>query len=206
VMLIVVSLLTTARYAVWRVSQVYQAISDPSSDLSRSEIFFTLLLLSAEMYAFCILLLGFIQTIYPLRRPPIHLPQDIEEWPEVDLLIPTYNEPLSVVRSTALASINIDYPADKLHVYLLDDGRREEFRSFCEQIGVGYVTRTDNIHAKAGNINRALMGMTSPLVAIFDCDHVPTRSFLQVTMGWFVRDASIKFSLNPRSVPALPSV
>jgi cellulose synthase (UDP-forming) len=197
VMLIVVSLLTTARYAVWRVSQVYQAISDPSSDLSRSEIFFTLLLLSAEMYAFCILLLGFIQTIYPLRRPPIHLPQDIEEWPEVDLLIPTYNEPLSVVRSTALASINIDYPADKLHVYLLDDGRREEFRSFCEQIGVGYVTRTDNIHAKAGNINRALMGMTSPLVAIFDCDHVPTSSFLQVTAGWFIRDPKLAMLQTP---------
>ena len=197
VMLIVTSLLTTARYAVWRISQVYQAISDPSSDLRWIEIFFTLLLLSAEMYAFSILLLGFVQTIYPLRRPPVLLPPDIDEWPEVDLLIPTYNEPLSVVRSTALASINIDYPADKLHVYLLDDGRRDEFRDFCEQIGIGYVTRTDNLHAKAGNINRALTNLTSPLVAIFDCDHVPTSSFLQVTLGWFLKDPKLAMLQTP---------
>ena len=196
-MLIVASLLTTARYAVWRVSQVYNAVSDPSSDLLWIEVFFMLLLLAAEMYAFSILLLGFIQTIYPLRRPPVPLPDDVDLWPHVDLLIPTYNEPLSVVRSTALASINIDYPADKLHVYLLDDGRRDEFRTFCEQINIGYVTRSDNNHAKAGNINRALANLTSPLVAIFDCDHLPTRSFLQVTVGWFLKEKKLAMLQTP---------
>ena len=49
------------------------------------------------------------------------------EWPHVDVLIPTYNEPLDVVRYTALGALNIDWPADKLHVYILDDGRRKEF-------------------------------------------------------------------------------
>jgi cellulose synthase (UDP-forming) len=196
-MLIVASMLTTCRYAVWRVTQVYDAVSDPSSDLRIIELFFMFLLLAAEMYAFSILLLGFIQMIYPLRRPPAPLPEDIEEWPDVDLLIPTYNEPLSVVRSTALASINIDYPSEKLHVYLLDDGRRQEFREFCEKIGIGYVIRPDNKHAKAGNINSALKKMTSPLVAIFDCDHVPTRSFLQVTAGWFLKDKKLAMLQTP---------
>jgi cellulose synthase (UDP-forming) len=196
-MLIVASMLTTCRYAVWRVTQVYGAVTDPSSDLKVVELFFMFLLLAAEMYAFAILLLGFIQMIYPLRRPPAPLPEDVEEWPDVDLLIPTYNEPLSVVRSTALASLNIDYPADKLHVYLLDDGRRPEFREFCEKVGIGYVIRPDNKHAKAGNINSALKRMTSPLVAIFDCDHVPTRSFLQVTAGWFLKDKKLGMLQTP---------
>lgn len=196
-MLIVASMLTTCRYAVWRVTQVYQAVTDPSLDLHVTELFFMFLLLGAEMYAFAILLLGFIQMIYPLRRPPAPLPDDVEEWPDVDLLIPTYNEPLSVVRSTALASLNIDYPSEKLHVYLLDDGRRDEFREFCEKIGIGYVTRTDNLHAKAGNINAALKKMTSPLVAIFDCDHVPTRSFLQVTAGWFLKEKKLGMLQTP---------
>ncbi len=89
---------------------------------------FMLILLSAECYAFVILFLGYIQTIRPLRRPPYPMPKDLEDWPHVDVLIPTYNEPLSVVRSTAFAAMNIDYPHDKLHVYVLDDGRREEFR------------------------------------------------------------------------------
>ncbi|MEG9436472.1 UDP-forming cellulose synthase catalytic subunit [Edaphobacter sp. HDX4] len=196
-MLIVASVLTTCRYAIWRVTQVYKAVIDPSSNLRWIELFFMFLLLAAEMYAFAILLLGFIQMIYPLRRPPAALPENVEEWPDVDLLIPTYNEPLSVVRSTALASINIDYPSDKLHVFLLDDGRRQEFREFCDQVGIGYVIRPDNNHAKAGNINSALKNMKSPLVAIFDCDHVPTRSFLQVTAGWFLRDKKLGMLQTP---------
>jgi len=196
-MLIVASMLTTCRYAVWRVTQVYETVTDPSSNLRVIELFFMFLLLAAEMYAFSILLLGFIQMIYPLHRPPAPLPNDIDEWPDVDLLIPTYNEPLSVVRSTALASINIDYPVNKLHVYLLDDGRRQEFRDFCEKIDIGYVIRPDNKHAKAGNINSALKRMTSPLVAIFDCDHVPTRSFLQVTAGWFLKDKKLGMLQTP---------
>jgi cellulose synthase (UDP-forming) len=196
-MLIIASMLTTCRYAVWRVTQVYLAVTNPSVDLHPTELFFMFLLLAAEMYAFAILLLGFLQMIYPLRRPPVPLPSDIEVWPDVDLLIPTYNEPLSVVRSTVLASVNIDYPSDKLHVYLLDDGRRQEFHEFCKLIGIGYITRTDNLHAKAGNINSALKKMASPLVAIFDCDHLPTRSFLQLTVGWFVKERKLGMLQTP---------
>ncbi|WP_130417237.1 glycosyltransferase family 2 protein [Edaphobacter modestus] len=84
-----------------------------------------------------------------------------------------------------------------MHVYLLDDGRQPEFRDFCENIGIGYVVRPDNKHAKAGNINSALKRMTSPLVAIFDCDHVPTRSFLQVTAGWFLKDRKLGMLQTP---------
>ena len=51
------------------------------------------------------------------------LPEDPEDWPAVDLLIPTYNEPLSWCALHALAAMNIDWPADKLNVYILDDGK-----------------------------------------------------------------------------------
>ena len=145
-------------------------------------------LLAAELYAFVILVLGYFQVLWPLSRKPIPLPADQRDWPSVDVLIPTYNEPLSVVRTTVLAASVIAWPADKLNIYLLDDGRREEFREFCEEVGVHYLTRTNNIGAKAGNINAALRRSHGDYVAIFDCDHVPTRSFLQVTMGWFLRD------------------
>ena len=191
------SMLATARYAYWRCSSVFEAAVDPSQRVGKIDLAFMLVLLSAEVYAFVILYLGYIQTIRPLRRPPAPLPYDIEQWPHVDVLIPTYNEPLLVVRTTAFAAKNIDYPPDKLHVHVLDDGRREEFRKFCEEAEIGYVTRTDNRHAKAGNINRALEKLTSPYVAIFDCDHVPTRSFLQVTLGWFHKDAKLGMLQTP---------
>ncbi|MGD1106006.1 MAG: cellulose biosynthesis cyclic di-GMP-binding regulatory protein BcsB, partial [Terracidiphilus sp.] len=54
-----------------------------------------------------------------------------------------------------------------------------------------------NKYAKAGNINTALQTMSSPLVAVFDCDHVPTRSFLQMTVGWFLRDPKLAVMQTP---------
>ncbi|WP_158748829.1 UDP-forming cellulose synthase catalytic subunit [Acidobacterium sp. S8] len=191
------SMLATARYAYWRIVTVTGAVTGTTQKLNIVNTFFVLLLFSAEAYAFIILFLGYIQTIRPLRRPPYPMPREVDEWPEVDVLIPTYNEPLSVVRSTIFGATNIDYPEDKLHVYVLDDGRREEFRKFCEEAHVGYVTRPDNKHAKAGNINHALKLLKSPYVAIFDCDHVPTRSFLQVTLGWFLKERELGMLQTP---------
>jgi cellulose synthase (UDP-forming) len=143
------------------------------------------------------MLLGYMQTAWPLRRAPIAMPPDVSKWPDVDVLIPTYNEPLSLVRYTALAALNIDYPPEKLHVYILDDGTREDYLEFSHQAGVGYITRTEHAHAKAGNINHALTTMHSPYVAIFDCDHLPTRSFLQMTMGWMLADPKLAMLQTP---------
>ncbi len=181
--LMIMSLFCTFRYGYWRISTLTQFFHDPANKWGVVDIIFMSLLLLSEAYAFLVMTLGYFQTIWPLRRAPVALPDDEARWPHVDLLIPTFNEPLDVVRYTVLGSLNIDWPADKLHIYILDDGRRKEFEEFAREAGVGYKTRKDNKHAKAGNINAALKGLTSPYIAIFDCDHVPTRSFLQMWPG-----------------------
>ena len=195
--LMFVSMFSTFRYGYWRLSTTVRFFLDPGNAWTPLDAFFISLLVIAESYAFIILFLGYLQTLWPLRRTPVPLPDDPDAWPSVDLLIPTYNEPLSVVRYTALAAMNIDWPADKLNVYILDDGKRPEFRAFAEEAGIGYMTRDDNKHAKAGNINRALARLDSPYVCIFDCDHVPTRSFMQVTLGWFLRDSKLGMLQTP---------
>ncbi len=195
--LLLVSVFSTFRYGYWRFATTAKYFAEPGSVWTALDGLFIVLLLFAETYAFVTLFLGYMQTLWPLRRTPVPLPDDTDQWPAIDLLIPTYNEPLSVVKFTALAAMNIDWPADRLNVYVLDDGRREEFRKFCEEAGVGYMTRDDNEHAKAGNINHALARLNAPYVAIFDCDHVPTRSFLQVTLGWFLRDNKLGMLQTP---------
>ncbi|HUB00970.1 MAG TPA: UDP-forming cellulose synthase catalytic subunit [Terracidiphilus sp.] len=195
--LMMMSMFCTFRYGYWRIAQVVRFFQDPGNHWGALDAFFIMSLLVAEFYAFFILFLGYFQTIWPLRRAPVALPENTDDWPHVDVLIPTYNEPLDVVRYTALGALNMDWPIDKMHVYILDDGRRKEFEQFAFEAGIGYKTRPDNKHAKAGNINAALKSMTSPYVAIFDCDHVPTRSFLQMTMGWFLRDRKLAMLQTP---------
>ncbi len=154
-------------------------------------------LMLAELYAFAVLLIGYLQTAWPLQRRPVPMPTDVSTWPSVDVFIPTYNEPLEVVRQTVFSAMSLDWPKDRLHVYVLDDGRRTEFREFCEELGVGYLIRDNNHHAKAGNINAALQVTHSEYIAIFDCDHIPTRSFLQVCMGWFFKDTNLVMLQTP---------
>ncbi len=195
--LMMLSMFCTFRYGYWRIDQVVRFFRDPANHWGALDAFFILCLLLAEAYAFVILFLGYFQTIWPLRRAPVSLPENPDDWPDVDVLIPTFNEPLDVVRFTALGALNMDWPADKLHVYILDDGRRKEFEDFAFEAGIGYRTRPDNKFAKAGNINTALETMASPLVAVFDSDHVPTRSFLQMTVGWFMRDPKLAVMQTP---------
>ena len=196
--LIFLSIYSTFRYGYWRVGTTTGFLLVHGSRTDWLQKTFVVALLLAEGYAALTLLLGYLQTLWPLRRMPVPLPEDPRDWPSVDLLIPTFNEPLSIVRYTALAALNIDWPADKLNVYLLDDGRREEFRQFAKEAGIGYITREGNEHAKAGNLNSALKQLSAPFVAVFDCDHVPTRSFLQLTMGWFLRDQKLGMLQTPQ--------
>ena len=69
------------------------------------------------------------------------LPADRSVWPHVDIFIPTYNESLDVIKPTVYAALNMDWPADKLHVYVLDDGSRDFIQAFAEAAGAGYIKR-----------------------------------------------------------------
>ncbi|MCW5731434.1 MAG: glycosyltransferase [Alphaproteobacteria bacterium] len=106
-----------------------------------------------------------------------------ERLPAVDVLIPSYNEPLEVLEKTIVGALSIDYP--NFRVWVLDDGRRPWLRDFCREKGAGYITRPDNSHAKAGNINHALPLTDGEFIAIFDADFVPQRNFLMRTLGFF---------------------
>ena len=188
--LIVLSLTVSTRYLWWRYTSTLN-LDDPL------DAFFGIMLIVAETYSWIVLVLGYVQTARPLNRPPADLPTDTSKWPVVDLMIPTYNEDLSVVRPTVYAAMGIDWPKDKLRIHLLDDGRRPAFRQFAEDVGINYIIRPDNSHAKAGNLNHALKHTNGELIAIFDCDHIPTRSFLQVTVGWFLVDPKLALVQTP---------
>ncbi len=189
-LLTVLSVTASSRYLWWRISATLNW--DETFDLMWGA-----LLLTAEIYTYFFLVMSYIQTSWPLYRKPLAMPANTTLWPMVDVFIPTYNEPLKVVRSTVFAAMGMDWPQDKLRIHLLDDGRREEFRYFAENLGVNYITRLNNDFAKAGNLNHALAHTAGEYIAIFDCDHIPTRSFLQVNMGWFLEDPKLALVQTP---------
>lgn len=188
--MISISTLMAGRYIWWRSTQTLHFSN-------ATEAMVGYLLYAAEIYTWIVLALGYLQTAWPLHRKPKPLPAEPDRWPTVDVFIPTYNESLNVIQPTVFAARSMDWPADKLRVYILDDGRRPQIRAFAEAAGVGYITRDNNRHAKAGNINQALPKTDGDYIAIFDCDHIPTRSFLQMTMGEFLADPKCALVQTP---------
>ncbi len=106
--------------------------------------------------------------------------------PTVDILIPTYNEPDFILKRTIIGCQSLDYPHKQ--IYLLDDTRRAEIKKLAVQLGCHYLTRPDNSHAKAGNLNHALKQTNGELVVVFDADFVPTKNFLTRTVGFFQKE------------------
>jgi cellulose synthase (UDP-forming) len=201
------SLVTTLRYLYYRTSYTLNFDGWINSIAC-------LLLYFAELYAILTLVLAYVQTLKIKERQPISLaalPE--EEWFKVDIYIPTFNEDVEIVRKTVLASINCDYAPGKKKVYVLDDGRperykqtdprheslrarREQIRQMCEELGCIHMTRDNNDHAKAGNINTAFGKTDGDLVMILDCDHIPSRQFLLHTVGFFF-DPKVSFVQTP---------
>jgi cellulose synthase (UDP-forming) len=181
------------------------------------------LLYLAELYGFAIYLLGMFINVWPLESKHIPLPEDRDKLPTVDVFIPTYNEPMDIVRITVTAAAQIDYPKGKLKIYLLDDGstqakrnhpetgmeaweRHYSLREMAAELGIAYITRETNQQAKAGNINHALQYTAGDIILVLDCDHVPTRDILQNTVGQFIADPKLflvqspHFFINPTPV------
>jgi cellulose synthase (UDP-forming) len=103
--------------------------------------------------------------------------------PTVDIFIPTYNEPEFILKRTIIVCQSIHYPHKQ--IYLLDDTRRPEIKQLAEILGCHYLTRPDNLYAKAGNLNHAMTQTQGELITVFDADFVPTHNFLMRTIGFF---------------------
>lgn len=103
--------------------------------------------------------------------------------PTVDILIPSVNEPMAIIRRTLIGCQALDYASKT--IYLCDDGERPEIAALCQELGCGYLARTEHRDAKAGNLNFAIAHSSSELIAVFDADFIPTQDFLTRTIGFF---------------------
>jgi cellulose synthase (UDP-forming) len=111
-----------------------------------------------------------------------------EDQPSVDVYIATYDEELEVLEKTITGALCLDYA--NFRVWVLDGKRRNWLKHFCVAKGVGYITRPDNSHAKAGAINHALQQTNADFVMVLDADFIVQRNFLMRTIGFF-RDPRI---------------
>jgi cellulose synthase (UDP-forming) len=136
--------------------------------------------------------LGFWWTCVFVRRRPQRAgertdgppPEEIESGSvEVDVFIPTYDEPEAIVEATVAAAVELR--GARVKVALLDDGNRAGMERLAKRHGARYVRRTIHQGAKAGNVNHALGVTDAPFVVVLDCDHVPHPDLLVESLPRF---------------------
>ncbi|MFD7007588.1 glycosyltransferase [Rhodococcus jostii] len=153
-------------------------------------------LVIAETYSLIDSLL-FGLTMWRLRKRPTPSPPPPDL--TVDVFITTYNEPEDLVLATAAAAHRIRYPHT---TWILDDGDRPELAHAADELGVRYMTRAASWtnkprHAKAGNLNNALLLTEGEYILVLDADQVPDPAILDRTLGYF-RDEKMAIVQTPQ--------
>lgn len=186
--LAVVSILVSLQYLWWRQAETFNPLAPT----------FSWLLYAAELFGFVTSALFFFTAWRPTERvapPPL-------AGRTVDVLVPTKNEPASVLRTTLLACNDLHYPHRTL---VLDDGARPEIEALCAELGCVYLARRSGEGAKAGNLNFGLAHSAAEFVAIFDADHVPVPSFVDRLLGYFA-DEKVAFVQVPQEFYNVDSI
>lgn len=201
--LAIVALVLGANYIRWRWAE----------SLNYDALWFAIPLALAETCAY----LGLVLFAFNLwltrdtpRRPP---PATVGECSDdtagtrpvaVDIFVTTYNEDEELVRLSIQDAKRVTYPHPvDLRIHVLDDGRRPAMRQVADEEGVHYISRSNNVGFKAGNLRNAMEQTSGDFIVICDADTRLFPTFLEHTLGYF-RDADVAWVQTPQWFYDLP--
>jgi len=203
--LAVVMLVLGANYIRWRWTD----------SLNYDALWFAIPLAAAETLAYLGLVLFTINLWktrdYPQQPAPASIDECVEH-PEgvgkpvtVDVFITTYSEDVELVRISIRDAKALRYPHPvEITVSVLDDGRRPTMRAVAAEEGVSYITRTNNIGYKAGNLRNAMEQTSGDFIVICDADTRVFPTLLENTLGYF-RDPEVAWVQTPQWFYDLPA-
>lgn len=147
--------------------------------LMQSSPFFRYLLLFNSL--FFIAALAFRTFLWFRYRP--YDSAKVEEWPEVTVLVPAYNEGETVYK-TICSAAECDYPVGKLKIISVDDGSTDDTYDFMQRArelfpGMVELIRFDRNRGKRRGIYEAFKKIDSPLLVTVDSDTRLERSAIK---------------------------
>ena len=120
--------------------------------------------------------------------------------PRVTCLIASFNEPPEVLEETVAGVCALDYPNKE--VVLLDDSTHDSNRRAAQEIArkydVRFASRVTRRGFKAGAINDFLPEISSPLIAMFDADALPSPQFLREVVPHLLENPRLGWVQTPQ--------
>ena len=123
---------------------------------------------------------------------------DREELPKVTIQLPVFNERFVIGRLVDAAT-QLDYPADKLQIQVIDDSTDDTTeiagklvnRYQAQGMNIQLLHRDNRQGFKAGALQEGLHRASGDFVAIFDADFQPDPDYLRRTIPHFLSDPQL---------------
>ncbi len=113
--------------------------------------------------------------------------------PEVTIAVPCYNEEKSLA-ATLTSLLALDYPENKLHILVVNDGSIDETSNIAHKFASEYkqITALDKENGgKASAMNMALSNSNSELIGCLDADSFVDPSALMLIAHQFINDSEV---------------
>lgn len=143
----------------------------------------------------------FLITFLEKRRHIVHNPEnlELETYPTVTIAVPCYNEEATIDK-TVKSLLSLDYPKDKIKIFLIDDGSKDNTWNIIKSFenGVNIFAFTKENGGKHTALNFALENTNSEFFGCLDSDSLVHPQSLKRILKYFERD--------PKTMAVAPSI
>lgn len=116
----------------------------------------------------------------------------LQKYPPVTIIVPCWNEE-STIQKTVESLMNLNYPKDKLQIFLIDDGSTDntwqEIQKYSNIPNIKVFTKENG--GKHTALNFGLERMETPFLACLDADSVAHPDALNRLMSYFETDNEV---------------
>jgi len=117
------------------------------------------------------------------------IPKRLDKFPLVSIAIPAYNEE-SRIEKTIISALELDYPQDKIELFVMDDGSKDNTKKVVEKLFRNYKDRKVHLISKSNRgkgevMNEALKLSNGKYFVVFDADSTVSKDALKKMLPYF---------------------
>jgi cellulose synthase/poly-beta-1,6-N-acetylglucosamine synthase-like glycosyltransferase len=132
-----------------------------------------------------VIMAGAIRFIYRQNSSPLVIPQNMDDYPSVTIMVPAHNEEV-VITSTVEHILLLNYPADKIQVIVIADNCSDRTTENLKKLKSKLAYQHRDFHimerqgtgGKSGALNDAFKQAKGEWICVYDADAAPERNAL----------------------------
>ncbi|UUZ81103.1 glycosyltransferase [Paenibacillus sp. P26] len=132
-----------------------------------------------------VIVAGAIRFIYKQNKAPLVIPDNMDHFPTVTIMVPAHNEEI-VIASTVEHILQLNYPEDKVQIIVIADNCSDRTAHNVKILKEKRAYRHRNFHimertgtgGKSGALNDALKMATGDWICVYDADAAPEKNAL----------------------------